>query len=94
MKPAKVIGTVTSTIKHERYAGRRLLYCRYTRPDGSPTKSGVIAVDTVNAGRGDWVLINREGNATRQVLGKDAGPILELIVGIIDRIDYRKEMEQ
>ncbi|MFP4564702.1 MAG: EutN/CcmL family microcompartment protein, partial [Spirochaetia bacterium] len=57
----------------------------------TPLKNSVIAVDMVQAGIGDIVLVNKEGNATRQVLGRDAGPILELVLGIIDTVDLKTD---
>ena len=83
-----VIGTVTSTVKHPAYIGRKLLLVQLLNPDYSPAGKSVVAVDTVQSGTGDFVLINKEGNSTRQVLGSDAGPILELVIAIVDRVDY------
>ncbi len=88
MNIGKVIGTVTSTIKHPAYTGRKLLLVQLLNPDYSPAGKSVVAVDTVQAGIGDTVLVNKEGNSTRQVLGSDAGPILELVIAIVDRVDY------
>ena len=86
----KVIGTVTSTIKHPAYTGRKLLLIQQLNPDYTPAGKSVVAVDTVQSGTGDFVLINKEGNSTMQVLGEDAGPILELVIGIVDRVDYTR----
>lgn len=86
MNIGKVIGTVTSTMKHPKYEGKKLLLVSYLNPDYSPNGKTVIAVDMVRAGVGDYVLVNREGNSTRQVLGRDAGPVLELILAVIDTV--------
>lgn len=91
MNIGKVIGTVTSTVKHQAYQDRKLLLVKHLNPDLTPADTTVIAVDTVRAGVGDIVLVNKEGNATRQVLGSDAGPILELVLGIIDSVEYRRD---
>ncbi len=55
-------------------------------PDGKPVGAGFIAVDNAQAGPDDRVLVLTEGNGVRQILGKDAGPIRSLIVGIIDDV--------
>jgi microcompartment protein CcmK/EutM len=91
MNIGRVIGTVTSTLKHPAYRDKKLLLVKHLAPDFTPLAKSVIAVDMVQAGIGDIVLVNKEGNATRQVLGKDAGPILELVLGIIDAVDRKSE---
>jgi ethanolamine utilization protein EutN len=55
--------------------------------DKQRTGEGFIALDTVQAGPGDKVLVLTEGNGVRQILGAEAGPIRSLIVGIVDDID-------
>ncbi|MEE2643934.1 MAG: EutN/CcmL family microcompartment protein [Myxococcota bacterium] len=86
MKVARVIGSVVSTIKAPTYEGRKLLLCEHLDHSGVPLKSREIAVDLVQAGVGDRVLIMSEGNGIRQLLGADAGPIRDVIVGIIDTL--------
>ena len=87
MQLARVTGTITATRKHPAYLGRKLLLVEYLSPHGTPSGREAIAVDVVQAGTGDTVLVNKEGNSTRHVLGKDAGPILDLVIGIVDRVD-------
>ena len=49
--------------------------------------SAQIAIDTVQSGEGDLVLLLSEGNSARQIIQNDNAPVRALIVGIIDRID-------
>ena len=56
-------------------------------PTGEPTGEYTIAVDTVDAGAGEEVLIIDEGNSARQVVGLDPAPIRAVVVGIIDQIE-------
>ena len=86
MKLARVQGTVVCTIKHPTYEGRRLMLCALLDVHGNPTGKQEIAVDLVQAGVGDQVLIMSEGNGVRQLLGSDAGPIRDVIVGVVDLI--------
>jgi ethanolamine utilization protein EutN len=86
MRLARVRGTVVATIKHPAYAGRTLLLCQPLTPDGRDKGDQVVAVDHVQAGEGDLVLILTEGNGVRQILGADAGPIRSVIVGIVDEV--------
>lgn len=85
MKLAQVAGTVVSPIAHEFYEGQRLLLCDLIDPDG--TANGyLIAVDVVNAGVGERVLICDEGTSARQIYGIPTGPVRSVIVGIVDEI--------
>lgn len=82
-----VSGNIVSTINHPFYNGKRLLMVDKTDQHGQPTGDYLIAVDTVDAGVGDPVLIVDEGNGARQIIGDPTGPIRSIIVGIIDHID-------
>lgn len=88
MRLARVRGTVVATIKHPTYSGRTLLLCQPLTPDGRDKGEQVVAVDTVQAGEGDLVLLLTEGNGVRQILGPNAGPIRTLIVGIVDEVRH------
>jgi microcompartment protein CcmK/EutM len=81
-----VAGTIHSTINHPFYGARRLLLVE--REDGSGELTGgyLIAVDTVDAGTGERVLVLDEGNGARQVLESADGPVRSVIVGIVDEI--------
>jgi ethanolamine utilization protein EutN len=46
----------------------------------------VIAVDSVDAGVGDRVLVADEGNTAAQVLGMPRGPVRTIIVGVVDEV--------
>ena len=85
MKIAQVAGTVVSPISHPFYDGQRLLLCDLIDPDGT-TKGYLIAVDVVDAGVGDRVLICDEGTSARQIYGISTGPVRSVIVGIIDEV--------
>ena len=82
-----VRGSMYSTIQHPFYANRRKLVVDYLDGDGKPTGRYVIAVDTVDAGVGDRVLVNDEGNGARQVLNDPNGPVRSVIVGIVDDVN-------
>jgi ethanolamine utilization protein EutN len=94
MKLARVVGTVVCTIHHPSYDGRRLLLCELLDERGEPTGAQEIAVDHVQAGVGDQVLVMSEGNGIRQLLGADAGPIRDLIVGVVDDVSAEVEAEE
>ena len=84
MKLARVAGTMVSTIKAPAFEHRRLLLCDYLDPDGEPSGGYVIAVDTVDAGVGETVLVLDEGNGARQILEETTAPVRAVIVAIVD----------
>lgn len=81
-----VRGSIYSTIQHPFYANCRKLVVDYLDAQGKPTGRYVIAVDTVDAGVGDRVLVNDEGNGARQVLDHPNAPVRSVIVGIVDDV--------
>ena len=84
MKLARVAGTVVSTIKAPVFEHRRLLLCDFLGADGEPSGGYVIAVDTVDAGIGETVLVLDEGNGARQILEEATAPVRAVVVGIVD----------
>jgi len=82
----KVIGSVVSTIKISHLEGRKLLLVDQLDLGGKETGTYDIAVDVVQAGPGDTVLVIDEGNGARQILGLDPGAIRAVIVGIVDEV--------
>ena len=60
MRIARVIGTVVGAAHHPTYDGRKVLLLKPERPDGTSAGSAFIAVDQVQAGIGDKVLVLAE----------------------------------
>lgn len=86
MITGRVIGDIVSTINHPFYDGKKLLIVEKTDESGKPLNDYVIAVDTVDAGSGDPVLVIDEGNGARQVLKAENAPVRSVIIGIIDDV--------
>lgn len=85
---ALVVGTVVSPVQHPVLDGRRLLLVRPQRPDGTRAGKTRIAIDQVEAGPGDLVLVSDEGNAARQMLGAPEAPVKTVVVGVVDQLWY------
>ena len=86
MKLALVTGTVVSTINAPVFDDQRLLFCDYLDPKGEPSGDYVIAVDVVEAGPGEKVLIMDEGTGARQILEQTVAPVRAVVVGIVDEV--------
>ncbi len=86
MKLGRVSATVVSTINSPVFEDRRLLLCDLLDLDGKPTGDYTIAVDMVDAGAGETVLILDEGNSARQVVSAPEGEIRAVVVGIVDAV--------
>ena len=84
---ARVIGEVVATVKHDQLGGRKLLLVQPVTPADVATGRPAIAVDAVDSGPGDLVLVADEGNMAAQVLQCARGPIRTVIVGVVDRVE-------
>jgi microcompartment protein CcmK/EutM len=87
---AKVIGDVVSSVKYETLHARKLLLVQPVDPDGKESGEPLIAIDMVQSGIGDVVLIVDQGTATRTVMSVQYPTIRTLILGIVDRIDFER----
>jgi ethanolamine utilization protein EutN len=82
----RVAGTVTTTINHPFYDGKKLLLVERLTPNGELTGDYLIAIDSVGAGSGERVLVLDEGTGARQVVGSATAPLRSVIVGIVDAV--------
>jgi len=80
----KVVGTVVTTLSHRDYKNRRLLVVQPLVLEGESPDEDFLALDNTQAGIGDTVLVNREGNGARQVLNNPDACVISVIVGIVD----------
>ena len=85
---ARVVGNIVATQKNPRYAGARVMMCQQITPEGEETGMTLLALDSVDAGEGDVVLIVQEGWGASTAATKEAGAAIDsAIVGVVDRID-------
>ena len=82
----RVVGDVVATIKHTALSGRKLLLVQPLTGEGTPTGRPTIAVDVVDAGVGDHVLVVDEGNSAAQALAQPRGPVRTVVVGVVDAV--------
>ena len=85
MLSAKVIGTVTSSIKHPSMEGQKLLIVLPTLVDGrTPDGGPLVAIDQQGAGTGETVIITSDGRFSEAMLGTDVTPVRWTVLGIQD----------
>jgi len=83
----RVAGAIHSTINHPFYDAKKLLVIEKTDPDGRATGDYLIAVDAVDAGAGERVLVLDEGNGARQVFESEDAPVRSVVVAIVDHVE-------
>ncbi len=84
---AKVIGTIVSTIKHPAYQGYKLQIVQPLHLTGQSPDNTFLALDNVDAGTGDTVLVMREGGSAQRITQIKDAPIISMIVGILDSLE-------
>lgn len=85
---ARVIGNVVATQKDPRYENSRIMVVRPINPDGSDGGDELLALDSVDAGVGDTVIVVREGwSASTSTTGSPGAAIDSAIIGIVDTVE-------
>lgn len=90
MKLARVLRHVVSTQKHPFYKGQKTFMVKALKLDGTEEGSAFVAVDRVQAGIGDLVLLMQEGSSARFMFDDQEAPVRSVIVGIVDTVDIDK----
>ena len=87
---AKVKGNIVSTQKNSYLKGHKLLLIHPTDLKGNYIgKKDIIALDLIDSGIGDTVLVVQEGAAVVQILGHRKAPVHTMIVAIVDKLDVK-----
>ena len=84
---ARVIGDLVATQKDASHEGRKLLLVQPLNLDGSNRGDAVVALDAVDAGVGDRVLLSTDGWAASSAAGRPQSPIDMAVIGFIDEIE-------
>lgn len=85
----RVIGTVVATRKDERLIGAKLLLVRTVDPFGKDEAAHMVAVDTVDAGLRDKVLVVT-GSSARMAHGLKDTPVDAAIIGVVDAVEVKE----
>ena len=89
---ARIVGTVVSTRKDSRLEGKKLLIVKPISPQGHDESGYLIAVDTVDAGFRETVLIVSGSSARMAAECKDR-PVDAAIIGIVDTVHLDAQHE-
>jgi len=85
---AKVKGNLVSTQKNSYLVGYKLLLVHPIDLNNNYIgRNDVVAIDVVDAGIGDTVLLVQEGKAVQQILGHRNAPVHSIVVAVVDSID-------
>jgi ethanolamine utilization protein EutN len=83
----RVVGELVATQKHPSHEGRKLLLVQPLNLDGTDRGDAIVALDSVDAGIGDRVLIATEGFSAMTSVGRPNSPIDTAVIGFIDAIE-------
>jgi microcompartment protein CcmK/EutM len=86
---AKIVGTVVATRKDPRLVSNKLMVVRGVDPRGKAEGNYLVAIDTVDAGVGETVLVV-SGSSARMASGLKDCPVDAAIVGIVDAIEINE----
>ena len=86
---AKIVGTVVATRKDPRLVSTKLMVVRSVDPHGKIEGSALVAIDTVDAGVGETVLVV-SGSSARMASGLKDCPVDAAIVGIVDTVEVKE----
>lgn len=87
MQIARVVGTVVATQKNGKLQGAKLMLVQVLGLDDQPKGNPVLAIDSVDAGVGDRVLLVQDGKAAIQALGRGVAAVDAAIVGVVDAVE-------
>lgn len=89
---ARVVGEVVSTRKHPAHEARKALLVQPLALDGSNFGPVLVALDAVEAGIGDRVLVTTEGFSAMTSVGRGTqSPIDAAVIGVVDRVDLLED---
>lgn len=88
---AKVTGNVVATQKNAHLKGYKLLLVQEINLDYSFKNSrDIIAIDLVDSGVEDIVMVAQEGDVVEQILGHANAPVNTIIIGVVDDFSYKE----
>jgi len=83
----RVLGSVVATQKNEKLEGAKLLLVQPLDLEGKARGVAVLAIDGVDAGVGDQVLLIQDGRSAQLVLGRGVSAVDAAVIGVVDSVE-------
>lgn len=83
----KVTGSVVSTKKDPNFQGYKLMSVTPVRPDGSFLGNPFLAIDATSSGKGDTVLVIKDGGSLQMITGSKKIPENAIIAAVVDNLE-------
>jgi microcompartment protein CcmK/EutM len=90
---SRVTGSVHATVKDPSLEGERILMTQAVDLGGVPIGRPLLALDRVDAGVGDLVLVNKEGGSARILYGNEETPVQAVIIAVVDDLEIAEGEE-
>jgi ethanolamine utilization protein EutN len=84
----RVIGDIVATQKAPSHEGRKILVVQPLNLDGSERGDVMLALDAVDAGVGDRVLVVTEGWSAMTSVERPQSPIDNAVIGVVDSVAF------
>jgi microcompartment protein CcmK/EutM len=82
----RVVGNVVATVKNRKLEGAKLLLVQPLDLEGRDKGTAVLAIDSVDAGVGDRVLLTLDGKSAMQALGRGLAAVDAAVLGVVDDV--------
>ncbi len=82
----KVKGSVYSTKKNKNLRGYKIMLVQEIKPNGEFKGKPFLAIDATASGKGDIVLVIKEGGSLQIITGSKEIPENAIIAGVVDSI--------
>jgi ethanolamine utilization protein EutN len=83
----RVVGNLVATQKNAKLEGAKLLLVQPLDLDGQDRGATVLAIDGVDAGVGDRVLLIQDGRSAQLVLGRGVAAVDAAVIGVVDAVE-------
>jgi ethanolamine utilization protein EutN len=83
---SRVTGSVHASVKDAPLEGERILITQPVDLNGVPGGRPLLALDRVDAGVGDLVLVNKEGGSARLLYENQETPVQAVIIAVVDDV--------
>jgi microcompartment protein CcmK/EutM len=84
-----VIGDIVSTVKNKEFTGKKIMIVQPLDLEDKADGDAFLALDSVQAGVGDRVLVMREGGSAHIVFNNNNIPVQAVITAVVDGIDIQ-----